>query len=106
MSCFGALCLVRAPSDLALLLLFTLAEASAASVLCPVHSGDNDRAFLAVFSLALGAAVEELLALDCPAVGLAFALALGAGVDELLDPVLGVGNAGAGFKCEYIGNAP
>ena len=108
MSCVGALCLVRveAPCDLALLLLLTLPEPSVVSVFCPVHSGDNDRPFLVAFSLALGAAVEELLALDCPAVVLAFALVLGAGVDELLDPVLGVGNAGAGFKCEYIGNAP
>ena len=108
MSCFGALCLVRveAPCDLALLLLLTLPEPSVVSVFCPVLSGNNDRPFLAAFSLAFGAAVEERLALDCPAVVLPFAFALGAGVDELLDPVRGVGNTGAGFKCEYNGDAP
>ena len=99
MSC---ICLVRAeaPSDLGLLLLFAVVDASG------VFSGDADRALVVAFALALGAGVDELLALDCPAVVLAFALALGAGVDELLDPVLGVGNAGAGFNCEYTGNAP
>ena len=102
MSCCGALCLVRAeaPCDLGLLLLLAVVDASG------VFSGDADRALVVAFALALGAGVDELLALDCPAVVLAFALALGAGVDELLDPVLGVGNAGAGFKCEYTGNAP
>ena len=102
MSCCGALCLVRAeaPSDLGLLLLLAVVDTSG------VFAGDADRALVVAFVLALGAAVEELLAVDCPAVVLAFALVLGAGVDELLDPVLGVGNAGAGFKCEHIGNAP
>ena len=104
MSCCGALCLVRAeaPCDLGLLVLLLAVDSSGSGV-C---SGDADRALVVAFALALGAGVDELLALECPAVVLAFALALGAGVDELLDPVLGVGNAGAGFKCEYTGNAP
>ena len=84
--CEGGICLLRVAvsSDFALLLLLLAVVSSG------VFSGDADRALVVAFALALGAGVDELLALDCPA----FALALGAGVDELL----GVGNAGAGFK--------
>lgn len=56
-------------------------------------------------AFALGAAAYTLFALGCPSAVLAFAFVFCAGAYKPLDPVLGVGNAGAGFKCEYTGNA-
>lgn len=86
-------------------MIMCLVVVDASGAISKSKGDDRDIVVAVVFALGAIVVVDELLALDCPAVVLVFAFALGAGVDARFDPVLGVGNTGAGFKCEYVGNA-